>query len=64
MTLNDVVMILLTIIGVTITGIAAFFVSEFKEMRLSVDSLNLKVGEVLIHVGDHEKRIERLEENS
>lgn len=55
-------MILLTIIGVIITSIAAYFVSEFTLMRNAVDSLNIKISEVLARLEHHDRRIEKLEE--
>jgi glycopeptide antibiotics resistance protein len=64
MSLQDIIMILLTVIGTILTAIAAYFVSEFKEMRHSVDTLNMKVGEVLGRIEHHEKRIEKLEEKA
>lgn len=62
MSLNDVVMILLTILGAIITGIAAYFLSEFKSLREAVEQLNVQIAQVLLKVETHEVRIERLEE--
>lgn len=61
MDLNTVLGICLTIIGVLICGMGGVFLGEFKQLRVSVDQLNVSMALVLEKVNHHEVRIERLE---
>lgn len=61
MTLSSILEILLTIIGALLTAMAGVFLGEFKELRKSVDALNLSMALVLEKVNHHETRLERLE---
>jgi hypothetical protein len=56
--------VLLGAMGFLITGIAGWFVFEFREMRKSVEELNVKIATVIAKVEDHAGRIERLEERN
>jgi hypothetical protein len=44
-----------------LTGIAAWFVLEFREMRKSVEFLNIQIANIISKIETHEQRIERLE---
>jgi hypothetical protein len=56
--------LLMAICGFLLTGIAAWFVLEFREMRKSVEMLNLQIAQIILKIETHETRIERLEEIS
>ena len=56
--------LLMAICGFLLTGIAAWFVLEFREMRKSVETLNLQIAQIILKIETHETRIERLEEIS
>lgn|GEM_PF-2093489 len=45
-------------------GIAAFVVYELRLLRESVERLNEKMAVVISDLGQHERRIEKLEERS
>jgi len=53
--------LLLGICGFLLTGIAAWFVLEFREMRKSVEFLNIQIANIISKIETHEQRIERLE---
>lgn len=52
---------LLSIIGVLITGMAGIFLNEFSALRKSVEELNKSIAGVIEKINHHEARIERLE---
>jgi hypothetical protein len=58
---DQVLNLLLAIIGTLIAGIGAWFVSEFKQMRLSVEELNISVAKVISKLEVHEERLDNLE---
>ena len=60
--LSWLVNLLLLCLGAVLTSIAGSFLSEFKELRKSVEGLNTNMSQVLEKLNHHEHRIERLEE--
>jgi len=53
--------LLLGVCGLLITGISGWFVLEFREMRKSVDALNVKIAHIIVKIETHENRIDRIE---
>lgn len=62
MGINNVIDLLVAACGTILTGIAAFFIVEFREMRRSIESLNVAIAKILDRVETHEDRISKLEE--
>jgi len=59
---EGIINLLLSVCGFLLTGISAWFVLEFREMRKSVESLNLQITHIISKIETHEVRIERIEE--
>jgi len=53
--------LLLATCGFLLTAIAGWFVLEFREMRKSVEELNIKIASIITKIETHEVRIERIE---
>jgi phage regulator Rha-like protein len=58
---SEVIDTLLAITGFMITAIAGWFVLEFREMRKSVEELNIKISKIIDRMEAHEERIDQLE---
>jgi len=59
--LKDVLTVLITILIGLLTGSFGWLVYEIRMTRGSIDSLNVKIAEVIKDLGYHEKRISVLE---
>lgn len=57
----SVLNLLLGVCGFLLTGIAAWFVLEFREMRKSVEYLNIQISNIIGKIETHENRIEKIE---
>jgi hypothetical protein len=58
---SSLVNLLLTILGVLMSAIGGWFVFEFRELRKSIDKLNLSVAHVIERIEAHEERLDRLD---
>jgi hypothetical protein len=58
---EDLLNLLLGMLGFLLTGIASWFVVEVRSARQSIEELNVNVAKVIERLELHEERIDRLE---
>jgi hypothetical protein len=58
---QQLISLLLTILGFLIAAIGGWFVFEFRELRRSVDKLNTSVSHVIDRIEAHEERLDKID---